>query len=155
MEGEVSIFGHWQDHQVDLHNAKVCKPRTAKAHNMAQGVGEVDLSQPPISNHALVSPPETKLLPREKDLHRLIIAECTRRGWDPFHASTHKRSTLTRGAPDFIIAASEGRTFYIEVKLPGGKLREEQRKVAFNLSKNGHEPYLVTSFDEFLEVIKE
>ena len=148
VEEVMNAFGNWQEHQVAEHNQKVAqaKLRTAKAHNLIEGVGEVEIIGK--------APDKLSVKPRESDLHDEILAECRRRGWAVVHSRMDKRATLTPGAPDFIIGADGGRTFWIEVKRPGGKLRPAQRDFAYLLSKNQHEPFLVTTWEEFLEVIR-
>jgi len=50
----MNVFGGWKAHDVEQHNAKVAKMKTAKRHNIEAGVGEVELKQP------LDSSPEIK-----------------------------------------------------------------------------------------------
>jgi len=63
----VNTFGAWQEHDVEQHNAKVARMKTAKAHNLEAGVGEVELMSDKRGTipdneikQALVSSPESK-----------------------------------------------------------------------------------------------
>lgn len=90
----------------------------------------------------------------EDKLHYAILEECERRGWIAFHGSTAHRTHRTVGEFDFIILADHGRNFHIECKTRTGKLTEEQQGLQHWARKLGHNPMVVRSFEEFLEVIK-
>ncbi len=90
----------------------------------------------------------------EKELHQQIINECRRRVWPCFHGSMAHRTYRTPGEPDFIIAASGGRTFYVEAKTRMGKLTPDQRAINHWLCEHGHHYAVVRNFREFLELIR-
>ncbi len=90
----------------------------------------------------------------ERLLHYQILEECERRGWLACHGSTAHRTHRTLGEFDFIILADRGRHFLIECKTRTGKLTKEQAAIHYWANKLGHTPYVVRSFQEFLEVIK-
>lgn len=88
----------------------------------------------------------------ESDLHDKIAAECRRRGWAYVHSRMDAPTTTTRGVPDFIIAARDGRTLWIECKSATGKQTPAQLGFALQCERNGHKVHLVRSFDEFFKV---
>lgn len=90
----------------------------------------------------------------ESDLHDEIIDFCRSRGWIYLHGSMAERSHRTLGEPDFVIAADNGRTFYIEVKNKNGKMSPEQLSMMAHLLKLGHTHATVRSMAEFMEVVK-
>lgn len=98
--------------------------------------------------------PEVTLKNKESELHQKICNELKRLRWAFFHGSTAHRTKRTVGEPDFIIAASEGRTFYIEVKRHGGKLAPCQYAMKHALQALGHKHFVVHSFKEFLQAIE-
>ena len=95
----------------------------------------------------VVSPAED-----ESQLHRQIMDECARRGWQYFHGSMAHRSMMTRGMPDFVIQANGGRTFYVECKSRTGKLSPEQAGVIAWAARLGHVVHVCRSLGEFLEI---
>jgi len=86
-------------------------------------------------------------------LHKAIKDLCVSLGWQYFYNQPHKRSTATKGQPDFIIAASRGRTYYVEAKAGTGRLSEDQQCVKEQLEANGHILHVVRSMSEFKELI--
>ena len=89
----------------------------------------------------------------ESRLHRQIMDECARRGWQFFHGSMAHRSMMTRGMPDFVIQADGGSTFYVECKSRTGKLSPEQAGVIAWAARLGHVVHVVRSLGEFLEIV--
>ncbi len=89
----------------------------------------------------------------ESDLHDAILDECLRRGWLPVHGRMDVRSTITKGAPDFIILA-ENRTIYIECKKKDGKSTTDQLEFHAWARRLGHTVHIVRSLAEFLEIVK-
>lgn len=57
------------------------------------------------------------------------------------------------GVCDMIIAASNGRVFFVETKRKGAKQTTEQLGFQMLLNCNGHVCHLVRSFSEFLRII--
>ena len=103
---------------------------------------------------------------READLHDAIQAECRRRGWLAIHGRMDRASSVTVGAPGFIIfresckdciaeGTSEpcraGRVLLVECKTRTGKLSAEQVALHGWLRKLGHTVHVVRSFAEFCE----
>lgn len=89
----------------------------------------------------------------EKDLHYDIIEECKRRGWPYVHSRMDKVSTQSPGIPDFVIAASGGRTFWVEAKTKTGKQSTEQRGFEMMLNRVNHCYAVVRSMEEFLSFL--
>lgn len=90
----------------------------------------------------------------EPDLHDDILDFCRERGWIAVHSRMDRKTTQAVGIADFIIAAAQGRVFWIEVKSKSGKLSVAQKGFAMQLDKLGHECFLVRSMDDFREVVK-
>ena len=87
-------------------------------------------------------------------LHSQIEAECRQRMWVVVHSRTDRKSTTEVGSVDFVIAADNGRIFWIECKAGKSKQTIDQKGVQMMLERNGHKYHLVRSFEEFLEVVK-
>jgi VRR-NUC domain len=88
---------------------------------------------------------------REEDVRRQILDYCTQREWLVFTGSTAHRTHRTEGEPDLAILADRGRTFYAELKRPGGKLSEEQNAVGAKMRRLGHRLIVATTLKEFIE----
>lgn len=84
-------------------------------------------------------------------LHDKISEECDRRGWLYFHGSTAHRTFRRIGEFDFIIAADNGITLYIEAKARGKKQTTEQLGVFLWAKRLGHRVALVRSLEEFID----
>jgi len=91
---------------------------------------------------------------REEELHAQIRAECRKHGWYLFGTRMDKKSTMTRGAPDFVVVDSKGVFWCIEAKTRTGKLSVHQRAAAAHLRKLGVTVHVVRSLAEFIEVVK-
>lgn len=89
---------------------------------------------------------------REKDLHEQIIQECKTRGWFYVHSRMDMPTTTACGVTDFIIATSDGRTLWIEVKRKGGKVTPAQQGTLHWLERNKQLVAVVYSFENFLAV---
>jgi hypothetical protein len=68
------------------------------------------------------------------------------------HARPDKRSGVTKGTPDFILAY-RGKVFWIEVKDREGKRSTDQLAFAMLLEMQGLKAYVVRSKREFLEIV--
>ena len=90
----------------------------------------------------------------ESDLHDLISSELVRRRWFFVRSRMDRPTTQQAGVPDFICAAPDGVTHWIEVKRKGGKLSKEQNITKYVLLALGHRYATVYSFDEFLTATK-
>ena len=91
----------------------------------------------------------------EAELHEQIIYECRGRLWPFVRSRMDLPSTTSLGAPDFVIAADNGRVFFIEAKTKTGKQSPAQIGWQMMLERNGHKYHLVRSFEQFLEAIKQ
>jgi hypothetical protein len=89
---------------------------------------------------------------RESDLHDDILRHCRDNGWLCVHSRMDRRSTNAVGTPDFIIV-TPGTVLFVEAKMPGKKLRPEQRAFAAHIRKLGWPHATVHTFTEFLEVV--
>lgn len=94
----------------------------------------------------------TEAVALEGGLHGQIEAECRRRGWAYVHSRMDAPTTTARGVPDFIIAASRGRTLWIECKSRTGKQTPDQLGFALQCERQGHVVHVVRSFGEFLSL---
>lgn len=88
----------------------------------------------------------------EKDLHKLIWAELTRRGIVCIHSRMDRKSTTTKGLPDFCFV-HDGTPFAVEVKTVTGQLTREQKTTMDLMRKNGWCVAVVRTFDEFLNLL--
>lgn len=88
----------------------------------------------------------------EKELHKLISAELTRRGIVFIHSRMDRKSTTAVGIPDFCFAF-DGTPFAVEVKTATGQLTREQKTTMDRMSNNGWQVWTVRSFDEFLVLL--
>lgn len=123
-------------------------PNDARAHNarIARGRGLTSEGDQEIARDARACEDET-------ELHYQIIDECNRRGWLYFHGSMAHRTRRTKGEPDFHIYATGGRAILVECKDKDGKLTKEQNNVLHHARRNGHTAIVVTSFEQFLELV--
>lgn len=90
---------------------------------------------------------------READLHDQIEKECRHRGWPFVHSRMDRRTTVAVGVVDFVIAADNGRTFWIEAKGAKTKVTREQAATIHWLQNLGHTAAVVRSLAEFLAAI--
>ncbi len=95
---------------------------------------------------------EVPTIQRESELHNQIAEFCARNGFVAFHGSTAHRTHRTLGEPDFIVVA-EGYVYFVECKRPGQKLRPDQLAIDAALRRNEHALHVVTSLQEFIEVL--
>ncbi len=93
------------------------------------------------------------IVPLESDLHKSIEAELRRKRWFFCHSRMDKRTTTQLGMPDFIVAAPDGKTYWIEAKRKGNKLSKEQNITRHCLLALDHIHATVYSMEEFLKVI--
>lgn len=99
--------------------------------------------------------PETPVVgcDQEAELHNQIIERLKALGWPYFHSRMDKATGRTWGEPDFIIAAPDGETLWVECKTKTGKQTPEQAGVQRALEKLSHNYYLVRSIAEFEDVM--
>ena len=58
------------------------------------------------------------------------------------------------GMPDLLVLRKDGKCFWVEMKTPTGKLREDQKKFKKFLESIGHHVYVVRSVDEVDEIVR-
>ena len=90
----------------------------------------------------------------EKEIHRLILLECHRRGFLALHGSMAHKTFRTIGEPDCTILMPSGRVLFVEVKTRSGRISEEQEAFARRALLLGHTVHVVRSFEEFLQLLK-
>ena len=91
---------------------------------------------------------------KESDLQEQICKFLRERRWAFFWSPMHKASTAgIAGTVDFIIAAPNGRTLWVEAKSRLGKLRPEQIGFKMLLEAQGHEHHVVRSYREFCNIM--
>lgn len=98
-------------------------------------------------------PTEPEIVEQESDLHDEIIRICKCRGWFYVHSRMDKRTTQAVGVPDFIIAADNSETYWIECKRKGSKPTPEQLATICHLRHNGHIAGIVTNMAEFWQLV--
>jgi len=98
------------------------------------------------------TPASESSVSKESELHKAIIDECKRRGWIAFHGSMAHQTFRTEGEFDFTILADGGRVLLVECKTKTGKLSPEQAAIHHWAKKLGHQPHVVRSFNEFVEL---
>jgi hypothetical protein len=89
----------------------------------------------------------------ESKLHEQIINECNRRGWYFVHSRMDMPTTNARGTPDFVIAADDGKVFWIEAKGAKTKVTPHQQGMLHWLERLKHRAVIVRSLEEFLKVV--
>jgi hypothetical protein len=94
--------------------------------------------------------------PLEKDLHRQIMDHCDKQWprWKYIHSRTDKPTRNEIGVADFVIALSNHRIRFIEVKRPGQKPSLAQASWHAEMAKLGHKVHVIHSFAEFLHAIE-
>lgn len=100
-------------------------------------------------------PPPSKAVEKELDLHEDIMQFCNAQ-WPPWpflHSDPAKRSRVTPGAPDFVIAMNGGKTLFVECKDRDGKLSADQLIFQKKLEMNSHTLHVIRSMDEFRKLI--
>jgi VRR-NUC domain len=65
-----------------------------------------------------------------------------------------KADGMLPGFPDLIVLGSHGRTGYLEVKSPKGRLSQAQQNVTKMLDRMGHQVAVVRSVDETRDALK-
>jgi len=89
----------------------------------------------------------------ESDLQEQIEAECLRRGWPFVRSRMDKKTSFTfPGVPDFVIAADNSRTIWMEAKARKSKQTPEQIGFQMMLNRCGHPYHLVRSMSEVIAV---
>ncbi|HZV35510.1 MAG TPA: hypothetical protein VFB72_13130 [Verrucomicrobiae bacterium] len=105
----------------------------------------------PLREPEVKSPPAT-----ERILHDRIMEFCDSQWprWKFIHARMDMRSTIAVGAPDFTIFVPGGKVVCVECKRKGQKPTVQQSAWRMEMNKLGHDIKLITSMDEFMDVVK-
>lgn len=90
---------------------------------------------------------------KESELHDQIEKELKRLRWVYSHSRMDRATTTAIGLPDFIIAAPDGKTFWLEAKGAKTKVTSEQWGTIQWLRSLGHRAEIVRSLEQFLKVI--
>lgn len=98
-------------------------------------------------------PMPTDAVEVESELHQEIIDLCKRRGWFYVRSRMDKRTTQAIGVPDFIIAADDGKTIWIEAKAKGNKPTTEQLATITFLKAKGHLAGLAYNMADVMNLI--
>jgi hypothetical protein len=61
------------------------------------------------------------------------------------HSRMDKKSTIREGWPDFSVFGPNGKTCFVEIKLPGGELSVDQMTVMLELLRKGHTYHICQS----------
>jgi len=88
----------------------------------------------------------------EKELQNQIDGLLRLRHIVAIRSRMDKETSNNLGTPDFLFAI-RGRAIAWEIKLPGKKLTEEQRKMMLRLTSNGWSCYVVHSVDVAIELL--
>lgn len=134
------VFGHWKAHDVASHNERVAKRlRTGAADNPGQ-----DNAPPEVSSRPLL----------ECDLHDQVETYCRSQGWYYLHSRMDRRTTVTVGAPDFVIFMPQGKTLCLELKRKGGKATKKQLETIAHLRKLGHVAAIADNWEDALLLLR-
>lgn len=90
----------------------------------------------------------------EAKLHDAIIEVCKARGFYYVHSRMDRATTTALGVVDFVIAADNGKTYWIEAKARKKKPTREQAGTLLWLNNLGHKTAVVRNLDEFLKAIE-
>jgi hypothetical protein len=96
--------------------------------------------------------PPNKTCTLERTEQKDFANWCLGRGyWYLWHA-THKKSTASKGCPDFGVIVN-GKTYWIEFKLPGSDLSKDQKENRALMEKNGGTYFIAYSSHEAMRII--
>ena len=87
----------------------------------------------------------------ESDIKRQVKEYLNIMGWYNFPLTAGIGSFP--GLPDRI-AIKNGRTLYLEIKIPKGKLSEKQKIFQTNIEKFGGEYYVVRSLEDLIKILE-
>lgn len=89
----------------------------------------------------------------ERELHKLICLELSRREIVFIHSRTDRKATIGVGLPDFCFVI-RSIPIAVEVKTESGKLTPEQVSTRLKMIENGWQYFIVRSFTDFAEVMR-
>jgi hypothetical protein len=90
----------------------------------------------------------------EAPLHEHILARCRALGYYVIHSRMDWPTSVAVGAPDFVIAARDGRVVWIECKTAKGKLTAKQQAHVAWLRALGHDVFVCRSKGEADEALE-
>ena len=90
----------------------------------------------------------------ERDLHDQIIRWITDHGWEIVHSRMDMRTSVDNGLPDFVIAAPNGRTYWVECKARKEKPKPDQVSWGIRLNNLSHVYGVAWNFQDFLKIIE-
>jgi len=86
---------------------------------------------------------------------KVIGHECWKVDTGPVKRASHKQANLEKGFPDlFGFRKEDKKIFFIEVKMPKGKLKEEQEKFLLDKNSKGCLNGVARSLVEAIEIIQ-
>jgi len=105
-----------------------------------------------------IGPPEGEnryAVSDELKLHDDIIAFCNSQSprWKYIHARTDQKSTIAKGACDFVIFLPNGRFVCIECKSRTGKWSTDQLAWKMEMERIGHTVHECRSMQEFFAIV--
>jgi hypothetical protein len=89
----------------------------------------------------------------EKSLHNMLIQYLNLHNIFYIHSNMAKRSTATKGTPDFLFAI-DGQACALECKTADGELSEDQEKAITAMRKNGWAIEVCTSIQQAIGFIQ-
>jgi hypothetical protein len=89
----------------------------------------------------------------ESKLQAQIEKWCKDNGFPYYH--DYSRGKNKPGFPDIIIALPGGWALWLELKSKTGRLSKEQEQWRLKLMALGHEHYVIKSYRQFLEVVRD
>lgn len=69
------------------------------------------------------------------------------------HSPMHRKTSVTKGCPDFVVWAPGGRLIAFECKTRTGKLDDDQKLFHMRAEREGHTIPIVRSMREFLKLM--
>ena len=116
---------------------------------------QLDEMQRRVNKSKVPEPSNSEPVNRERDLHDAIEADLKLRRFYYCHSRMDKASTQQAGIPDFIVAASDGITIWLECKAKGNKLSKEQSIARHCLLALGHHYFTVYSWQDYELAMKQ
>lgn len=165
----MSAFGHWKEHQVVAHNAKISGaggPKREPQLDRASVPGcQPRPARPNLEREAKLTPEQEadidrtmramgfKPVEKEAELHDYGREWFHSHGWLCVESAMHKPTTTQKGVPDHI-GIGPKHVVFVEYKRPGQKLRPEQQAWVHALKALGWPTAVVHTRDEFDEFMK-
>lgn len=148
----MNVFGSWQQHDVDAHNARVAKQSRAGA-SVIKTTAEPSLCRAQEAAGGSASSPARPSDDPESALHDFIINFAHARGWLAIHSRMDKPTTTALGVSDFILV-TPNTVYFIEAKRKGNKVTPKQRAFLTAIKCLGWPSAVVFSKEEFLQYIE-